>query len=236
MSSKITNFLYVLVGVLLGWLLTSFLSEKKVKTDTIIKTVFSVDSTLIDSLKKETVNYSRALLVLKGEKSEALRLSNKYFNLYLSMKCAAYGDTTKSKTAAAAKIDTFNLIQYVDRLIIDSSVMKKALKLPARIKVSDKWLNAIVSISQDSITIDSIQLNGSVKTVVDEKVIDRFSVQRSVMFERDNPYSTNWIDVYIEQPRLTKKGLRLKQLKAIAISVPASFMTTYALFKTGVLK
>jgi hypothetical protein len=148
-------------------------------------------------------------------------------------------DTVKSKPNAAGK--TPNVLAAIDINIepfeeAEDKPPQYFMKLPADIVLKNQWVEAEVLIEKDSSLLKTLTLNGSVVLRTDEKAIDKYHVQKSVVFVRNNPYVTNWNDSYTEAPRLTKKGERRGKIKVALVAIPTTFFASYLAYRQGWIK
>lgn len=95
----------------------------------------------------------------------------------------------------------------------DTIYLNKGLKSAAVFENENMYCRVFVG---DSLaTLDSLAIFNTIKATVNEVPIDKYSVQRSVMFQSSNLYISKHDGVYVEMPRYTDKGISHLKNKAM---------------------
>lgn len=227
--------IWCIIGIIIGAFCMSLYNRQKSSDNQkpIIVAAQPALGHLLDSL--EFATNATALLVARDSITV---LETKYRQLLGKF---VIGDTVRTKTNTSVPIEKTDIVKIRDTIYLKDSpridtAPQYGLRLPYELNIENPYIGLSVDIMKDSARLKQLNVYSQVEVEKSEKDLPNHKIQRSVIFKRSNPYITAFSDAYIEEPRLTNKGLHIKQVKVAAWTIPITFAATYFSVKQGWIK
>lgn len=186
MNSKL-SIVVLIIAVMFGFLLRGCLPSPTAEQ----QIIESVDNAISQELlvSRDSINF----LLMQIDS-----LSKQGVNVVI--KQVVKHDTIQSSPQIVTKLVPYETIKKVtDTVYLEN---KKSAEF------KNEYLYARIIVGSENATLDSLAVFDESKAFVKEVAIDKYTVQRSVMFQKTNPYISKTDGVYVELPRLTEAGMK----------------------------
>ncbi len=236
------NLIWCIIGIIIGAVGMTAYKKGDVKPTDNTSIIVAAQPTLGHIL--DSLEYAKNATALLVARDSVTVLEKKYRQLLGKF---VIGDTVRTKVQASTPIPQTVIIRIRDTVCPDDILVKAkidtpqyksqyGLKLPYELNIENAFVGISIGINKDSAILRQLNIYSQVEVEKSEKNLPGYKIQRTVMFKRSNPYITAFSDGYIEEPRLTNKGLILKQAKVAAWTIPITFAATYFSVKQGWIK